>query len=188
MNCRKLFNFKVLLLIVSVSLLNSCILSPKPFRSVSYYDIGLPAAINAKGPFVIFSRFSINGPYRTKMVFRAANNQLIINEYSKWAQNPDVMLSRYMTLAFRAKPKFDNEKPYTVTVSILTFEAEESTGNAVLIVEYSILNALKGNSKSFTKTFKIKMENMNSYSFSVAMAKNAANFADQLKQDMLSMK
>jgi ABC-type transport auxiliary lipoprotein component len=169
-------------------LFSSCILSPKPFRSVKYHDLGMPSIINKKGPFVEFLRFAMNGPYKNKMVFRAENNQLVIDEYNKWAQTPETMLGRYMALAFRGKSESDNVKTYSVTATLMAFEADESTENAVLIIEYTIVEPFQGRKKSFSRTFTTKMKAMSPNDFANAMVEIAANLAKQLKIDMLGMK
>ena len=173
---------------VCVCLLTSCVLSPKPFRSVTYHDLGTPGVLNQQGPFVTFSRFAMNGPYKNKMVFRTQTNELAIDEYNKWSQAPETMLGRYMALAFRGKPESDTAKTYSVIATVMSFEADESSDNALLIVEYTIVEPFQGKKRSFSRTFTARMKKMNPEHFSTAMVDIAANFADQLKEDMLRMK
>ena len=185
---QKVYYLRIFISAISVCLLTSCVLSPKPFRSVTYHDIGTPEILNTKGPFVTFSRFSMNGPYKNKMVFRTQDNILEIDEYNKWAQAPEVMVGRYMALAFRGKPESDDTKRYSVVATVMVFEAQESSSNALLIVEYTIVEPLQGRKKSFSRTFTANMKSMNSENLAGAMADIAANFANQLKEDMESMK
>lgn len=179
---------KILFLIFVLGFVTSCVLSPTPFREVKYHDLGNPEAINEQGPFVEFSRWTLNGPYKTKMVFRGANNQLIINEYHKWAQTPDALLGRYLTLAFRGRPESDSVKRYIVKGSILAFEANQEKSQAVLMIEYSIVDPYQGKKKSFSRTLTAEMAEVRPESLAGAMSKIADNLAGQLKKDMLGMK
>lgn len=189
MMLKKSFSFLwIFLLIISAGILSSCMFSPTPFRSVQYHDLGTPEILNEQGPYVSFSHFQINGPYKNKMVFREKNNQLVIEEYNKWAQTPESMLERYLALAFRAKPKSGNDKTYTVSAEIMVFEAEINTKQVVLIVEYSIIEPFQGRKKLFSRTFTQPMQEMTTEAFAAAMAEIAVQFAALLKTDMESMK
>ena len=179
---------KIFCLVVFVCVMTSCVLSPTTFRVVKYHDLGNPDMINTKGPYVDFSRLTLNGPYKTKMVFRAKNNQLVINEYHKWAQTPDALLGRYLSLAFRGQPESDSVKSYSIKGMILAFEADEETSKAVLMIEYTIVEPYQGKKKSFSKTFTADMKEKKPGYLAAAMAEIAADLAEQLKKDMLEMK
>jgi len=168
--------------------ITSCILSPTPFRKVKLHDLGTPALINKQGPYVNFTRFTLNGPYKTKMVFRAKNNELVVNEYHKWGQPPDALIERYLILAFRGKPASAKEQYYSVRGRILAFEADEETGKAVLIIEYNVKAPLHGKKKSFCRTLFADMKQNTPDCFAVAMSEIAAKLAIQLKHDILSLK
>ncbi len=175
---------RIFFLTVCICLMTSCVLSPRAFRAVKYHDLGNPEMINPNGPYVDFSRLILNGPYKTKMVFRAKNNELVINEYHKWAQIPDALLGRYLALAFRGKPESDNIKSHSVKGTILAFEADEETSKAVLMIEYTIVEPSQGKKKSFSKTFTVDMKEKKPGDFATAMSEIAANLAKQLKKDM----
>lgn len=182
------FISKAVLSIFSVCLIASCVFSPTSFKSVQYHDLGMPRIINEQGPYVKFDRFLMNGPYKNKMVFRGQNNQLVIDEYNKWAQTPESMLERYMDMAFRGKADSESIKAYSVKVTVMAFEAEINSKKAVLIVEYSIVEPLQGKNKSFSKTYNYPMKEMRPEDFSQAMANISGQFATQLKTDMEGMK
>ena len=186
---KKIYSFLwILVLILSAGILSSCMFSPTTFRSVQYHDLGTPEILNEQGPYVNFSHFQLNGPYKNKMVFREKNNQLVIEEYNKWAQTPESMLERYLALAFRAKPESGSDKNYVVSAEIMVFEAEISTKQAVLIVEYSIVEPFQGRKKSFSRTFSQPMPEITTEAFAAAMAEIVVKFAAQLKSDMEGMK
>ena len=182
---KRVFCLRIFILVICVCMMTSCVLSPKPFRPVTYHDLGTPEIINKQGPFVKFTRFVMNGPYKNKMVFRSTNNKLIIDEYNKWAQTPETMLGRYMALAFRGKSEAGNAKTYLVDITVMSFEALVESGNALLIVEYTIVEPFQGKKRSFSRTFTAKMEKVNPENLAIAMSKIAENFAYLLKEDMI---
>lgn len=191
-----MFNFRrffitlmqIVLCLIMIVISSSCVFSTNTFRPVRYYDLGGTEVINDGGPYVRFLKFSVDGPYKTKMFFRTTANQLRVDDYNKWVQTPSVMLKRYLKLVFRAKPHGSENPQYSMELSILSFEADELTRHAVLIVEYKIINLRNKNKKIFVKSFSSKMENMKAEDFVQAMSKISANFADELKSEMLELK
>ena len=133
-------------------------------------------------------KFSVDGPYKTKMFFRTTSNQLRFDDYNKWVQTPSIMLKRYLKLAFRSKPMQNHKPQYSVELSILSFEADELTKHAVFIVEYKIINLTSKNKKIFVKSFSNKMEEINPENFVQAMSTISADFADKLKSEILELK
>ena len=179
---------RMVLFFLMVIIFSSCVFSTNTFHPVRYYDLGVAEVINEGGPYVHFLKFSVNGPYKTKIVFRTTSNQLRFDDYNKWVQTPSVMLKRYLKLAFRSKPQDKRESQYSVEMSILSFEADELTKHAVLVVEYKIINLKNENKKIFVKSLSRKMEDMNAEDFVQAMSKISADFADELKSEMLALK
>jgi len=178
----------MVLCLIMVIISSSCIFSTNTFRPVRYYDLGGAEVINNGGPYVRFLKFSVDGPYKTKMLFRTTSNQLRVDDYNKWVQTPSVMLKRYLKLAFRAKPLGSVKPQYSMELSILSFEADELTKHAVFIVEYKIINLRSKNEKIFVKSLSRKMENMKAEDFVRVMSKISANFAEELKSEILELK
>lgn len=179
---------KILFSSFSIMFLASCILSPTPFHEVRYHDLGNPDIINANGPYVDFSKFTTSGPYKTKMVFRSENNELQINEYNRWAQSPESLIGRYLQIAFRANPPNGNMKKYSVNGTVLVFEADKKKQQAVLIIEYTIVEPYQGKKKSFSRTFISDLKKTKPQFLAQGMADIATQLTIQLKEDMLSMK
>lgn len=185
---KKVAFFKIFMFVSIAGILTSCVLTPNQFHEVKYHDLGNPLEINQGGPYVEFDKFTINGPYKTKMVFRAGNNELLINEYHRWAQSPESMIGRYLAIAFRSKPPGEDIKKYSVKGEILVFEADEEKSQANLIIEYTIMEPYQGRKKSFSRTFTEDLEKVKPQQLATGMSAIAVKLAEQLKKDMLGMK
>ncbi len=165
--------------------LASCLISQRAFQEVRYYDLGNPSAINQGGPWAAFSRFHVKGPYKSRMVFRGAGNELKPHEFHRWASEPEVLLERYLTMAFSAERTEGKGCVSPVSAWILVFEADENSNNARLSVEYTIGEGTR--KKIFFREFSEKMAEPSPEALAHAMTQCAAALATQLKSDMQTM-
>lgn len=179
---------QIVLCLIMVVISSSCVFSTNTFRPVRYYDLGRAEVVNDGGPYVHFLKFSVDGPYKTKMFFRTTANQLRVDDYNKWVQTPSVMLKRYLKLAFGSKPLGAEKPQYSLELSILSFEADELTESAALTVEYKIINLRTKSKKIVLRSLSGKMEDMTAEDFVKSMSKISADFADELKSEMLELK
>lgn len=177
------YNF--LAITLPILILTGCVFSTEPYRGVRHHDLGIPPVRNPDGPTVQINKFKINGPYIFKMVFRADNNELKINDYDKWAQVPEQMLGRYLKMTFSGKDKTEPPESFTVSGTILAFEGNRITRNAIMTIEYTIKkNQGKNRVKTFCETFTESMPEVNSSNLAAAMSKNAERLTDRIYEEI----
>lgn len=171
------------MVVLAAVLLPGCFMGKETFIPVKYYDIGNPVTSKSTGFQVKTGAFTVIGPYRQEMIFRTEKNELLKDSYSRWALSPDVMLRRYLMLAF-ADSKGGTD--YTISGSILSFEADLSTKEAVFTVEYSIgsSDSKAAASVERTSTFRRKIDGTGAEAFAGAMSAAVAEFAVSVADDM----
>ncbi|HCE42438.1 MAG TPA: hypothetical protein DET40_02690 [Lentisphaeria bacterium] len=178
------FIFRTAMLSIAVLFLAGCFFTKETFVPVKYYDIGNPDPSKFSKISLKAGAFTVTGPYKQEMVYRSEKNELIKEPYSRWAIAPDVMLRRYLKMAFAdGKGKVE----YTVTGNILAFEADLARKEAVLTVEYRITPSLPANSAYVekTSTFRKKMDESEAEAFAGAMAGAVSDFAESIAADAI---
>jgi hypothetical protein len=166
------------------------VLSTEPYQSTIVYDLGIPKSINKSAVPLIVRRLRTEGPYKSKMILRRPGNNLHFNNYTKWAQSPELMLTRYLKLALGAASNGTSRdrNGFSVTGTILVFEADEPSRTVSLVVDYAIKRT--GSLKSLDAgraSFSTKLTAVTSNSISSAMSENAAKFADLIMKEINKM-
>ena len=178
----------VVVLAATVLLSVGCgVLSTEPYKKTTVYDLGIPKSTNKSGVPVTVSRFRTEGPYKSKMILRRLENNLHFNDYKKWAQSPELMLTRYLKLALGAAPsgKLRTLSGFSVSGTILVFEADEPSQTVSLVVDYAIKRS--GAIKSLDSgraSFSTKLTTVTSDTIASAMSENAAKFADLILKEI----
>ena len=172
-------NFMSIIAMLSlvVLFLGGCVFSKESFVPVKYYDIGNPDPAKFSKISLKPGVFTVTGPYKQEMVRRSEKNELVMEPYSKWAIAPDVMLKRYLKMAFADG---GGEVEYAITGNILAFEADRQ--EAVLTVEYRITSSVPSDRACVekTSTFRKKIEGSGAGAFAEAMAGAVADFAGSI--------
>lgn len=166
------------------------VLSTEPYKQTSVYDLGIPKSINKATVPVTVGRFGAEGPYKSKMILRSLGNNLHFNDYAKWAQSPELMLKRYLKLAFGTASSAGSRTrgEFVVSGTILVFEADEPSRTVSLVVDYAIKRS--GSFKQLDSgraSFSTRLTTVTSDSISVAMSENAAEFADLIMKEINKM-
>lgn len=168
---------------VMVLMLAGCVFTKEKFKPVRYYDIGNPDV--AKSPICLkVASFTVTGPYRQEMVYRTEKNELLKDQYNKWALTPDILLRRYLKISYPGDSLKESE--ITITGNILCFEADILKKEALLTVEYRITAKadLKIAAIEKTSTFKAKLDDSSPEAFAQAMARTVSDFTESLSLDL----
>lgn len=180
---------KLMTIFFPAILLTGCVLTTEPYRLTKHHDLGIPKVQNPDGPNIEINKFKMNGPYLFKMVFRADDNQLKIDEYNKWAQVPEHMLTRYLKMAFSGNDKTKKPKTFTISGTVLAFEGDHTSCNAILTVECQIQeNGEKKRKVSFFETYLENMKTSKPTKLAPAMSENAKKFANRIKKEINNLK
>lgn len=176
------FISRVAMLSVAALFISGCFFTKEAFVPVRYYDVGNPDPSRFSKITLKTGAFTVTGPYKQEMIFRSDKNELVKEQYSRWAIAPDMMLKRYLKMAFAdGRSKVE----YTITGTILSFEADLSRKEAVLTVEYRVTPSVPANSPYVekTSTFRKKMNEPGAEAFAQAMAGAVADFADSIADE-----
>jgi len=161
-------------------LVSGCVFTRESFTPVRYFDIGNPDPAKFAGIHLNVGQFSVAGPYRQEMVIRTVGNELVKDSFNRWALPPDAMLSRYFRIAFaEGRGRTD----YTLSGSILSFEADLPKKEAVLTIEYRLVPPAEDTVAAAvekTCTFRGKIEGNGAEAFAGAMSSAVAEFANSL--------
>jgi hypothetical protein len=88
-------------LVLSLLACTGCsILSKEPYVPTQYYDFGQPEPFPKMDVRLDIRAFTSSGPFRNRMIYRADSCRLIIDEYNRWIQPPNIILTRYLTEIF----------------------------------------------------------------------------------------
>jgi hypothetical protein len=166
------------------------VLSTEPYQRTTVYDLGVPKSINKSGILVSVGRLRTEGPYKFKMILRRSGNNLYFNDYTRWAQSPELMLRRYLKLSLGAAPNDTSRdrNGFFVTGTILVFEADESLRTVSLVVDYVIKRTESGKLLDAGRaSFSTELTTVSSDSIAVAMSENTAKFADLIMKEINKM-
>lgn len=178
------------LIICLLSLITSgCVFTTEPYRLVKYHDLGNPDIIDTTGYSVKILPFDMSGPYKHKMIYRTDKNELSNSEYNRWVQSPEIMLTRYLKIAFGGTPADKRKEPeFTLSGTILSFEADMTEKKAVLTVEYEII---RSDSKKILQTaclsFSSDLSDTTPRTFADAMTKTSQKFAEKLNNELKTL-
>jgi uncharacterized lipoprotein YmbA len=73
-------------------------LPSEPYREVRTFDLGVPEAIGSASALQV-QPFGADSACKFKMLYRAEGNEMLIDEYNRWAQPPGQMLTKYLRIA-----------------------------------------------------------------------------------------
>jgi hypothetical protein len=134
---------KSFLILLSI-IFSSCI-GPRQYQAIHYYDFGQP---KTQKTHLSIESFNVEGPYNERFVYRAQNNELMKDEYHRWAQAPDLLFTHYF------KQAFQSQSPFSLFGEILSLEHNLENNTASLSVIYKISeNGRLIHQKSFKRTF-----------------------------------
>ena len=174
---------RLVMMTIAVLMLTGCVFTREKFNPVRYYDIGNPEAV--KSPICLnVGSFTVTGPYKQDMIYRTEKNELLRDQYKRWALTPDILLRRYLKMSFTGEPS--KESGFAITGNILSFEADVMKKEVLFTVEYRITAQANSNTaaQEKTSTFRAKLEDMSPEAFAEAMSHAVSDFTENLSSDL----
>ena len=174
---------RLVMMTIAVLMLTGCVFTKEKFNPVRYYDIGNPET--AKSPICLnVGSFTVTGPYKQDMIYRTEKNELLRDQYKRWALTPDILLRRYLKMSFPGETS--KESGFAITGNILSFEADVMKKEVLFTVEYRITAQADSNIAALEKTssFKAKLDDMSPEAFSRAMSQAVSDFTESLSLDL----
>ena len=162
-------------IVLSALLLVSCIGS-RQYTANSYYDLGLAQQQKIK---LTIGSILQEGPYRSRMIFRQSGSEIKVNEYQRWTQSPDLMLSHYLKTGFLPGGEFLLEG------EIVAFENDLSRGKAVFIFNYEIFQKKR---KVYSESFRKEMDTgATAQEFAATMSSITAELLSEITEKIKSL-
>lgn len=154
---------------------------------VTYFDIGAPGKIaNLDNvPPIDIQEVRTTDPYNERMVFRASETQIKIDEYNRWASAPNEMLKKYFILALNQydtnKLQLQNGNRFELSMTIMCLEANLNTKEVMLELLFEITTA-QNNKIVYTEVMKEnqKVDSLTAESF----AGDVKILADQMLKSL----
>ncbi|MHB9139090.1 MAG: hypothetical protein ACYC4Q_06780 [Victivallaceae bacterium] len=178
-----------LLAVFSATLLSGCIFSV-PYREVGYYDLNRAERILPDGARVKVNIFKNIETGKYKMVYRDGESRVIVDDYNKWVQTPDLMVSRYLQAAFsndKVTTEEQGTSEFEISGTVFMFAIDLKSRKTMLGVSYKIAANRAGseqdvlsNSCVLTSAF----DREDPAEFSRAMSMCAELLAKRLKADI----
>jgi uncharacterized lipoprotein YmbA len=177
-------------IVFSAAPLTGCLFREAPYNEVGYFDLSNPEKILPDGAVVKVNILKNIESGKYKMVYRNGESRVMVDEYNKWVQPPDLMLSRYLQAAF-SNDKIASEgsakAEFEVSGAVFMFMIDLKSKKASLGVYYRITRnqssseiEMLNNSCVLTSNF----EKENPADFAKSMSVCAELLAKRLKVDI----
>lgn len=133
------FTMKLAPIIIISLLLTACGIGK--YNEPRYYDFPSPDQLPALTIPVQIKSFGNSTAVKQRMIYRTADDELLIDEYSRFVQPPEKMLERYLATAFASRDFGGGKSDKTIICvygKIFLIEFDASSLEARLGVEYTI--------------------------------------------------
>ena len=162
-------------------------LNQQPYTAVKYYDLATPPQIVLKNIQVKFTPFESTEPANFKMVYRDADCQMIMDDYNKWIQPPQLLLTRYMQGAFKQNGITTESTALIISGNIFMFRIDLKKNTVSLGVNYVIKSSVDDSEKVVfqnSTTFTHKLKQQGPKYFVRAMSQCAKDLILTIKNDI----
>jgi uncharacterized lipoprotein YmbA len=177
------------LAVSAAALLTGCIFSV-PYKEVGYYDLNSPEKPLSDGTRVKVNIFKNIETGKFKMVYRDGESRVIVDDYNKWVQTPDLMVSRYLQAAF-SNDKITTEEQgaseFVISGTVFIFAIDLKSRKTSLGVSYKITANQSGSEKEVLSNSCVltsAFEKDDPADFARAMSMCAELLAKRLKADI----
>ena len=122
-------------------MLTGCLFREAPYNEVGYFDLSSPEKILPDGAVVKVNIFKNIETGKYKMVYRNGESKVMVDEYNKWVQPPDLMISRYLQAAFsddKITSDGNAKTEFEVSGTVFMFMIDLKSKKASLGVSYRI--------------------------------------------------
>ncbi|MCM8530607.1 MAG: hypothetical protein NE330_05540 [Lentisphaeraceae bacterium] len=122
--------FLRLSLLLTICLTLASCIGNRQYTPIKYYDFGQHENVETK---LNVGSFDIEGPYNERFVYRVSKNGLVKDEYTRWAQAPDLLLSHHLKQSF-----MPSEDDLNIEGEILKIEHDKVNSLALFKILYTI--------------------------------------------------
>jgi uncharacterized lipoprotein YmbA len=171
-------------------MLTGCLFREAPYNEVGYYDLSSPEKILPDCAVVKVNIFKNIETGKYKMVYRNGESKVMVDEYNKWVQPPDMMISRYLQGAFsddKIASGSTSKTEFEISGTVFMFMIDLKSKKVALGVSYRITRnqasseiEMINNSCVLTSNF----EKENPADFAKSMSICADLLAKRLKADI----
>ncbi len=166
--------------IFGVIVITGCSIFPEVQKNipVSYFDIGTPCKVAGidKSMKIDIQNVRTTDPYNERMVFRASDTHIQIDDYNRWASAPNEMFRKYFILAFNQtdlnKFQVQDDNRLELYVTIMELEADLRTKEVRLAIFVELKQSQSGNqlyTELMLDSAKVDSLSAESFSFTVKM-------------------
>ncbi len=171
-------------------MLTGCLFRESQYHEVEYFDLSSPGKDQPDGAVVKVNIFKNIETGKYKMVYRDGESRVMVDEYNKWVQPPDLMISRYLQAAFsddKITSDGNAKTEFEVSGTVFMFMIDLKNKKSSLGVSYRITRKqssseieMINNSCLLTSNF----EKENPADFARAMSICAELLAKRIKADI----
>ncbi|MFA7230121.1 MAG: ABC-type transport auxiliary lipoprotein family protein [Victivallaceae bacterium] len=188
---------KHIALILTVALtmvvsLSGCLFPQEPYKEVKYYDLQSPKITLPSDISVRIALFKAMESAKYKMVYRDAECQVLVDEYNKWIQPPEFLITRYLEAAFSHEASsLDKKTEFSISGTLYMFSLDLKDKTAALGVNYEIRRSVMGSEILLVKNsivFRSQVKDENAAAFAMAMSQSAKKLAEALREELIQLK
>jgi hypothetical protein len=163
-----------LILLLSFSLIQGCLINSEPYRQNRTFDLGKPATRKVK---IFVQRFDNPNACKRSFTYRAGENEIIRDEYNKWAAPPENLIASYLKTTFQNPDESAHTPILSGSIELFEFDLKEN--KAVFSTAFSIKT---GSEKSESRSFisETKFDHQTPDEMTKAMSENLKKFADEI--------
>ena len=183
----------------AAAILSLCVtgcLFPEPYKEIVFYDL---STIRLKMPEdlpVLVDMFQSNESTRSQMTYLTGENQVQVDSYNRWIQQPEYLITRYLQTAFSTNQPAIQESigfrrsfinGIRISGSVFSMRIDLKRREALLGVSYTIRSVTDGqNISTLTKScvFTAKYHNEAPSDFAAAMSEAAEKLALQIQSEI----
>ena len=133
---------KLIFSIIPALLITGCCINSSP--STEYFTIDTGSTFANYNYNIEISPIASNELYGQKMVFLKTQNSIFFDNFNKWAQTPDKMITSYFDLYFNnpaAPPLKGNYTPLKLSANILKLDCNITNKECLLSIKVSVVNS-----------------------------------------------
>lgn len=173
-----------------ICICNSGCFFSRDYKEVNVYDLGGPGRKLTLDAIVKVEPLMNESPCTGKVFYRLENNRVARDDYNRWAQDPSVMLTRYLMVAFAGQMDSAKQvKPrYSVSGVLLAFDVDLTQKKVILTTEYKVARHEEPKRyimDNITITEPFMKRSAEAYSF--AMKRAVLLLAEKIRSDIIRL-
>lgn len=187
------------LIVLLAALMTGCMFQSEPYTEITYYDLATIRLDMPPDLPIIVESFQSSEAGRAQMTYLASNNQVKVDSYNRWVQQPEYLITRYLQTAVSGNsPAIREFKEFRKTMTdgirlsgtIFAMRIDLKRQEAILGINYMI-RCVRNNEKITELTnsgvFTVKYNKETPVEFAIAMSEAAEKMATQIQREIFSL-